>query len=330
MIGQSPAFRSTMKLLDRASQFDVTVLLEGETGTGKELAARYIHYRSARRDHPFIALNCGALPESLVANELFGHERGAFTDARGDYAGLLRLAHRGTLFLDEVDSLAPRAQVSLLRFLQDRRFRPLGSRREEFADVRVIAAANRSLEECAAKGEFRMDLYYRLKLVPLTLPPLRERPGDPQLLATHFLSECIKRYSRPNLRFDPATFDWLERYHWPGNIRELENLVHGQVLLSDADHIVLTPPENCMSSPADSSADAIAASDSLLPYMLAKAAARESFDRCYLDAVLKRAQGNITQAALIAGQERRALGKLIKKYALDPARYRERGEHSSN
>jgi DNA-binding NtrC family response regulator len=323
LIGKAPAFLHALQLLKRAAQFDATVLLEGETGTGKELAARSIHYNSTRRDQPFIPINCGALPDDLVVNELFGHERGAFTDARGEYPGALRLANHGTLFLDEVDSLNTVGQVSLLRFLQDQRFRPLGSRREHTLDVRIIAASNCSLESLCARGGFRADLYYRLKLVRLCLPPLRDRPGDAQLLAEHFLSQCAKRYGLRTLRLDDCTLKWLDTHPWPGNVRELENLVHSAVLLAEDGRITLTmlqPPAAASRAPVS---DEPSRDDVVPPYAAAKVRARERFDRDYLCAVLEKAHGNITRAAALAGQERRAIGKLVKKYSIDTARYRD-------
>src|SRR4051794_9775510 len=187
MIGQSEAFSALRQLVEKVATYDVPVLIEGETGTGKELAARAIHYHSARRDRPFVPVNCGALQDTLLESELFGHRRGAFTDARHDQAGLVALAHSGTLFLDEVDALTPKAQVTLLRFLQDQQYRPLGGGREERADVRIIAAGNRSLETLVEDGGFRIDLLYRLKLMQLRLPPLRERKGDVLVLSEHFI-----------------------------------------------------------------------------------------------------------------------------------------------
>ena len=173
MIGASDAFRTLERLLDKMALYDAPVLIGGETGTGKELAARALHYRGARRERPFIPVNCGALPDSLIESELFGHRRGAFTDARDDQPGLVALAHSGTLFLDEVDALSPKAQVTLLRFLQDQQYRPLGSRRDERADVRVVAASNHCLDDLVCAKQFRVDLLHRLKLMHLYLPPAR-------------------------------------------------------------------------------------------------------------------------------------------------------------
>jgi DNA-binding NtrC family response regulator len=306
MIGQSQAFRTIHALIDKVAAFDAPVLVEGETGTGKELAARAIHYRGARRNGPFVPVNCGAIPDSLIENELFGHRRGAFTDARVDHPGLVELARGGTLFLDEIDALTPKGQVTMLRFLQDQQFRPLGGRREEQADVRVIAAANRDLERLVAAGEFRLDLLYRLKLLHLTLPPLRERHGDAELLAAHFVQLGAARFSKPALPLDAATIAWFDRYHWPGNIRELENLIHRAFLLAEGNRISIAAPAALAAAPARYA--------SLLNHRQAKDRAIEEFEHRFLAQLLGQANGNVSAAARISGTDRRHLGRLLKKY----------------
>ena len=306
MIGRSAAFRAVERLLEKLSAFEVPVLIEGETGTGKELAARAIHYRGPRRDGPFVAVNCGAIPDTLIESELFGHRRGAFTDARTDQAGLVELANGGTLFLDEVDGLTPKAQVTLLRFLQDQRFRPLGSHREERADVRIVAASNRELDKQVAAGEFRLDLFYRLKLMHLPLPPLRERFGDPALLAEHFIHMAGARFNKPVLELDDATLSWLDRYQWPGNIRELENLVHREFLLADGSTISILAPTS-VSVTTDTTG---------LNFRQAKHRAIEDFECRYLSQLMGRAKGIVSVAARISGTERRHLGRLLKKYRI--------------
>lgn len=313
MIGRSPAFRIVDALIDKMSAFDAPVLIEGETGTGKELAARAIHYRGARADRPFVPVNCGALPDALIENELFGHRRGAFTDAREDKPGLVELARGGTLFLDEVDALTPKAQVTLLRFLQDQQFRPLGGRREEQADVRIITAANRVLERLVEGGAFRLDLLYRLKLLHLTLPPLREREADIALLAEHFVRACSARYGKPALPIDPETLAWFRRHRWPGNIRELENLIQRHLLLADGERICIAAPPGLAA--AASGADASA---SYLPinYRQAKKRAVAEFESRFLENLMGQANGNVSAAARISGTERRHLGRLLKKHGI--------------
>jgi DNA-binding NtrC family response regulator len=308
MIGRSLAFRIADALIEKIAAFDAPVLIEGETGTGKELAARAIHYRGVRAAHPFVPVNCGALPDALIENELFGHRRGAFTDARDDKPGLVELARGGTLFLDEVDALTPKAQVTLLRFLQDQQFRPLGGRREEQADVRIVTASNRVLERQVEAGAFRLDLLYRLKLLHLTLPPLRERREDIALLAEHFVAKGSARYRKPVLPIDAATLAWFERYAWPGNIRELENLVQRAFLLAEGPCIAMPAPPGSLGAPA---ARALPAN-----YRQAKRQAIEEFESRFLAELIGQANGNVSAAARMSGTERRHLGRLLKKHNL--------------
>jgi len=313
LIGRSAAFTEAVNLIQRVAQTDAPVLIEGETGTGKELAARAIHYGGDRRDRPFVPVNCGAIPENLIENEFFGHKRGAFTDARADWVGLLRLAHGGTLFLDEVDALPPKAQVALLRFLQDQKFRALGSTVEQTSDVRIVAASNRNLTHLADQGFFRIDLLFRLKVLLLELPPLRERHGDIPLLAKHFLAGCSARYNLPRKRLDASSLPMLEGYAWPGNVRELENVVHRGFLLTDGELVKVMDPALRRAE------DEAVATDS---YRAAKAEALRSFNCRFLTGLMARTGGNVSAAAAQAGKERRALGKLLKKYGIDPDAFR--------
>lgn len=312
LIGESPAFLGLLQSIDRVARHSaVTVLIRGETGTGKELIARAIHYLGERRDYPFVPVNCGALPESLAENELFGHRPGAFTGASHDSVGLVRLAHRGTLFLDEVDSLPARVQVALLRFLQDRRFRPLGASKEEQSDVRIIAASNSCLEDDIRAHRFREDLFYRLNLLTLQVPPLRARGGDVHILSQHFLGECAQRYAMPRKSLHERTLRWFDEYGWPGNVRELENLLHRECLLCDSEQLRIAAPAGPERQPLAAPTEA-----GLVSYRDAKARALEEFDRAYLAGLLQRARGNVTKAAQLAGKERRALGKLLKRYRI--------------
>jgi two-component system, NtrC family, response regulator GlrR len=310
VIGRAPAFTAALARLDRIAGCLAPVLLEGETGTGKELVAREIHYRSARRAGPFVPVNCGALPDSLLENELFGHARGAYTDAHTAQPGMVDLASGGTLFLDEVDALTPKAQVTLLRFLQDQRFRPLGSREERIADVRIVAASNRSLEQLARAERFRMDLLYRLRLLHVLLPPLRERYGDAALLAHHFVEVASRRFGGPIRPIDAETLAWFDRYAWPGNVRELENLVLQAFLVEEGPTISIRPPEG-MGDHTD--ADPTAP----LSYRVAKSLAIAAFERSFLTRALTYADGNISAAARMIGTERRHLGRLLKKHGIE-------------
>jgi DNA-binding NtrC family response regulator len=307
MIGSSIAFRQMLERLERIARYDAAVLIEGETGTGKELAARAIHYRSARRDRPFVPINCGALQDSLIENELFGHRRGAFTDARGDHGGLIEAAQGGTLMLDEIDALSAKGQVSLLRFLEDQQYRPLGGRELRTADVRVLAASNSDLDASVRSGGFRPDLLYRLRVMRLPIPALRERQGDVQPLAEHFIAITAKRYGKPVLSLDATTREWMEAYDWPGNVRELENLVCQALLLSDGPMLTIAPPRGLN----------VRAPATLLRYREAKAQAVAEFERRFLGQVILRANGNVSEAARLIGTERRHLGRLLKKYGVD-------------
>ena len=243
LTGASPAFLAALRVLRKLSACDATVLIRGETGTGKELAARAIHYLGTRRNAPFIPVNCGAIPDTLIESEFFGYARGAFTDAKESRAGLIEQAENGTLFLDELEVLSPRAQVTLLRFLQDCTYRPVGGGLGRVANVRIIGSTNADLRAMADVGLFRADLLFRLSVLVLDLPPLRQRPGDATLLAETFLARLCERYRLPVKPFDAAARHYLESYEWPGNVRELENLVHRALLLSESAEISFTGNE---------------------------------------------------------------------------------------
>jgi DNA-binding NtrC family response regulator len=321
LIGQSPVFLTILELIKKLAGCEAPVLLQGETGTGKEMVARAIHYLGLRQNSPFIPVNCGALPDCLLENELFGHERGAYTDAKEAQAGLIAQAHSGTLFLDEVDSLSPKAQVSLLRFLQNQLYQPLGSRDRKRADVRLIAATNADLPALIARGEFRQDLWFRLQVMTLFLPPLRDRPEDIEQLAHHFLWQYSRQYPQTAQAFHPSTLAWMKTYSWPGNVRELENFVHRLVLLSEGPFIDLSaepafaPVRQCVEEaggfwPAEAK------------FHQAKAQAIARFEKHYLERLMAECHGNISLAARQSGKERRALGKLLKKHQIDKAFYR--------
>ncbi len=325
MVGNSAAFRETLARIRRISRYDVQIMIEGETGTGKEMAARAIHYLSARRDFPFIPVNCGAIPDNLVENELFGHAKGAFTDAREAQPGLVKLADGGTLFLDEVDALSPKSQVSLLRFLQDRQYRPLGGTHLLTADVRVVSATNADLVKLAEEGSFRSDLLFRLNVMTVSMPALRERQQDIALLADHFIRQLSVRYGQPGKSLHPDTLAWLKGCQWPGNIRELENFLHREYLLTDGDVIRI----DAQRSSGDSNErrgrkpDRRASSGQIacLEFSAAKTRVIEEFEKTYLEHLMSESQGNVTAAAKLAGKERRAFGKLLKKYDLQKDHY---------
>lgn len=323
LIGRSPAFLRAVGLIDRMARYDSPVLIQGETGTGKELAARTLHYRSPRCHGPFIPLNCGAVPDALIESELFGSERGAFTDARQSRAGLVAAAEGGTLFLDEVDSLPARAQVALLRFLQDRSYRPVGATRECSGDVRVVAAASPRLQGLIDAGQFRDDLAFRLDVLRLDLPPLRQRDGDAQLLAEHFIACHARQYDLVPRALSPHSLDWISRYAWPGNVRELDNRVQRALMLSDGPLLQLDPQDESEADAGDAGTpdtaaglDRSPAPASLHAFNDARDEALQCFERQYLVQLMRMAGGNVTRAARLAGKERRALGKLLKKHGL--------------
>jgi len=330
LIGRSPAFLDAMASLRRLLRCDVPVLIQGETGTGKELAARAIHYLGPRASGPFVPVNCGALPDQLVENELFGHERGAYTDAKVSVPGAVGEAAGGTLFLDEVEALTPKAQASLLRFLQDREYRPLGGGRALRVDARVIAASNADLRALSERREFRPDLYFRLDILSVTLPPLRVRGGDIELLARHFVELYCRQYRLPPKHLDSPSIAALHAYPWPGNVRELENLIHRSVLMADGPRLSLRPlgaePRTMVDREGErgevTELSGGPAERQRLPelppggFAAAKARAIASFERAYLARLMEETGGNVTQAARRAAKERRALGKLLKKHAM--------------
>lgn len=320
LLGASPAFTAAIALIEKMAALPAPVMLEGETGTGKELAARAIHYGGVRRDFPFVPVNCGTIPDTLIESELFGYSKGAFTDARADTPGLVTAADGGTLFLDEVDALSPKAQVAVLRFLQDGSYRPVGSRVERKANVRIIAATNAPLDTLTTAGGFRLDLLYRLRILSLRLPPLREREDDAMLLARAFLERCRAEYRCRVERLDETSCDWFRRYPWPGNVRELEGLVYREAMVSDGDILRLSPPSGLVGE-RRRAGDRRGASFDGLSYAHAKSRALEQFDRQYLDSLMEQTMGNVSQAARLSGKERRALGKLLKKNGIDSGRY---------
>lgn len=318
-IGRSPAFRRLVALIRKMSPYDATVLIEGETGAGKELVARALHYLGTRRNAPFVPVNCGAVPENLIESELFGHTKGAFTDAREARRGLVALAHKGTLFLDEVDALSPRAQVALLRFLQEKEFRPVGSERLERVDVRIIAATNANLAHAVEQGTFRGDLLFRLNVLSLWVPPLRQRPEDIPLLAERFLEEFRERYDKPMHGITDASLNYLCSYHWPGNVRELENVIHREFLLAEEDWLDLAPPEpgGTLQERRGHHGDRrMRRSLHMESFSIAKKQVLNEFERTYLVGLMRDANGNVSLAARRAGKERRAFGRLLKKHNL--------------
>ena len=320
MIGASPAFLELVKLVKRVATYDAPVLIEGETGTGKELTARAIHYLGTRRDYPFIPVNCGAVPDNLVENELFGHEKGAFTDAKEAQKGLVAQAQGGTLFLDEVETLSAKAQVALLRFFQDHECRPLGSKCSRRAELRLVAATNSNLRALVERGEFRQDLFFRLNVISLRLPSLREREGDIELLARECIRKASARYKEPIKALHPDTLAWMQQYDWPGNVRELENFIY-HAFLTTEDTVIYVVKHRDTGSRQATDIRLRMASPFDKDFNHAKAEVIRDFERRYLSWLMAQTRGNITLAAKQAGKERREIGKLLKKHEIDRSQF---------
>ncbi|MHB8875406.1 MAG: sigma-54-dependent transcriptional regulator [Myxococcaceae bacterium] len=314
LLGRSAAMREVYSLLERAAPLDITVLLLGETGTGKELAARAIHDRGPRRDRKFVAVNCGALPPELVESELFGHAKGAFTGAAGTKPGLFEEAEGGTLFLDEVGELPLPAQVKLNRALQEKEIRRVGENTPVKIDVRVIAATHRDLKAEVAAGRFREDLFFRLHVFPVRLPALRERREDIGLLASHFAAKHGKTVQRPIEGLEPEALRALAGHGWAGNVRELENAVERAAAMSSGPLLRLGdfPAEVRGPQQAPLPADELVK----MPYREAVDLSRERVSRAYLAALLAEFGGNVTRAAERAGMERESLHRLLKRYGV--------------
>lgn len=309
LVGESRCFLRVIEEISLLARSDATVTIIGETGTGKELIARAIHYNSPRHGKPFIPVNCGALPDHLIENELFGHAKGAFTDASSAEKGLIAEAEGGSLFLDEVDTFSPSAQIKLLRFLPDKEYRALGSSTIRVANVRIIVAANTDLKQRVEAKTFREDLYHRLNVLSLALPPLRDRVGDIPLLANHFLARYASQYNRSSLRFSIEALQKLMLYPWSGNIRELEGVIHRAVVLSASPII---QPEDIGIHLQHQKGSLESSS-----FQAAKAQVISQFERSYLTNLLIAHKGNVTHAAKAAGKERKTFQRLLLKYNLD-------------
>jgi two-component system response regulator GlrR len=313
LVGVSPAFVAQLARLPKLAACDAGVLILGETGTGKELCAQAIHYLSPRASHPCVAVNCGAIPVELVESELFGHVRGAFTNAHEARHGLVAEAERGTLFLDDIDCLPLAAQAKFLRFLQEHEYRPLGARGVRRADVRVIAASNQRLREMVVRGTFRQDLYFRLNVLNVELPPLRERREDIAALARHFAAHFARQFNRPVASLTPGALKRLMAYSWPGNVRELEHVIERAVLLCSAS--LLTELDVEVGNAAHGALD----DDS---FRAAKMRVVQEFERSRIEQLLTIHSGNVTRAAAAARKNRRAFIALMRKYKIESEAFR--------
>lgn len=302
IIGKSKAMDRVFQMMGKVLNNDATVLITGPTGSGKELIAKAIHFNGQRKDKPFVPVNCGAIPENLIESELFGHKKGAFTGAVQDKKGLIETAHGGTLFLDEIGELPLNTQVKLLRFLQDRRFTPVGRVQSRLAEVRIIAATNRDLQQAIREGNFREDLFYRINVIHIQAPPLHERRKDIPLLAKHFLKKAAKRFSQKQPSITPEALAVLTDYHWPGNVRELENTIERAVVL-DSDHKIdvddLVLPRSVGNS------NTISAGMTL-----------EQISQLLMEKTLKATEGNKTKTAEMMGVSLRWIHYKLKEWGL--------------
>jgi DNA-binding NtrC family response regulator len=309
LIGKSQGMQEIYGKIEQVADSRTTVLITGESGTGKELVAKALHYNSSRRERPFIALNCAALPETLIESELFGHEKGSFTDATARRVGQFEQAHTGTLFLDEIGDLSAVTQAKLLRVLQEREFTRIGGVQSIKVDVRIVAATNKNLDELVRKGEFREDLYYRINVIALYLPPLRERGEDVPLLAKHFLAKRVDEEKRPHIEFGKEALELLTRYPWPGNVREMENIIEQAFIWSQ--HAPEIIPEHLPTILKNDSRSSSLRDDTLAGRMSLEKAVMEFEREIILDA-LKRTNYVQTHAANLLGISRRML-----KYRMD-------------
>lgn len=310
IVGESKKMKEIMGQVIQAAKTDSNIYVYGESGTGKELIAKNLHVASSRRNFPFLAINCAAIPEALLESELFGYEAGAFTGATRSRKGVFALAHKGTLFLDEISEMPSTMQVKLLRVLETKEFRPLGSEKIVKVDVRIIVASNRNLEEEVKKGTFREDLFYRIHVIPIKLPPLREKKEDILLLAEFFLQKFTDKMKKNMKGFSVSASQKLMLYHWPGNVRELENTIERAVAMSVKDVIT----EDMILSTQEME------NKGLQPLKNAKA----DFEKDYLVQLIRLTHGNVTQAAKLAGKYRADLYELLKKHNLKPTDFKSR------
>jgi Nif-specific regulatory protein len=308
IIGKSKVMMDLFRLCEKVMDLDITVLIEGETGTGKELVARCIHHNSPRKNRPFVSQNCGGIPETLLTSELFGHKKGAFTGAIANKKGLFETAHGGTIFLDEVGEMSPAMQTSLLRVLQDGEIRPVGADHYKKVDTRVISATNRNLEEEVAQGRFREDLLYRLNVFTIKVPPLRKRTGDIRLLAEHFVDKYSQKIGRPIQGLSREVLQCLENYPFPGNVRELENELERAVALAKDEGII---EFSCLSDKI------VERSAKIRPEMNVQGTLKEmveALEKSVLSQLLEKHGGNRTRAAKELGLSRYGLIKKMQRY----------------
>jgi DNA-binding NtrC family response regulator len=313
IIGTSPAMQKVFSTLQKVMRSDANILVLGETGTGKELVARTIHAHSFRQDKPFIAIDCAALPENLLESELFGHEKGAYTGANQATRGLLELAHTGTLFLDEIGELPLTLQAKLLRTLQERELRKLGSEKTVSVDIRVISATGRDIRAEIANKSFREDLYYRLNVITVQLPALRDRREDVPLLANNFLRGFCQQYREKTCGFSPEVMELFLTYAWPGNVRELQNVIQHAVLLGECDTVEVADLPDYLKVDAGHE----------LSFQTMREKQSEAVEKTFLIELLRRHRGNVSEAAAEAKMTRKMIYRLAKKFSVDVEQFRQ-------
>ena len=320
LVGKSPKMQRVYETIQMVAKNELTVLITGESGTGKDLAARAVHALSDRSMRPFIAVNCPTVPEQILESELFGYKKGAFTHATRDKKGLFQEAHTGTIFLDEIGDITPTIQTKLLRVLQEKEIKSLGDARPVHVDVRIIASTNQPLAEKIKSGDFREDFFYRLNVLPIQLPPLRERPEDIPLIANHLLEKHCTKLDKPFKRFSSELMDIFIGRRWEGNVRQMENLIMQGILFSATDEI--TPKDVGIGRKPASGAIAEITPSLDLPYKAAKENNLSAFNAAYIGHMLTLNQGNVTQAAKACGLERQALQQIMRRYGITADPYR--------
>ena len=320
IVGKSRAMNRVYETIQMVAKTDHTVLITGESGTGKELAARAIHNLSPRQHQPFVAVNCPSVPENILESELFGYRKGAFTHAAQNRTGLFQEADRGSIFLDEIGDISPTIQTKLLRVLQEKEFKPLGDTRSISVDVRIIASTNQDLDAKIKRGQYREDFYYRLNVLPIRLPPLREHPEDIPLIANHLVEKHCTKLDKPLKRISPALMEIFMRHRWDGNVRELENRIIRGILFSAADQIHPNDIEPIQTK----GRDFVGEDDGDLPYRRAKEEVLIHFNHSYISKLLTRCRGNVTKAAGECGLERQALQQIMRRYGIKADAFRKK------
>lgn len=320
LVGKSPGMQRVYETIRTVAQNDLTVLITGESGTGKDLAARAVHALSNRSKRSFIAVNCPTVPEHILESELFGYKKGAFTHATSDKKGLFQEAHTGTIFLDEIGDITPTIQTKLLRVLQEKEIKPLGDARPVRVDVRIIASTNQPLAEKIKSGDFREDFFYRLNVLPIRLPPLRERVEDIPLIANHLLEKHCRKLGKASKQFSPALMDAFVARRWEGNVREMENMIMQGILFSQSDEINLKDVKIGRNPATVPEAEIAPSLDQ--PYKQAKESTLKAFNSAYIGHMLSQNKGNVTQAAKACGLERQALQQIMRRYDISAEPYR--------